>query len=544
MPQNYCPNCGTAVTFNPNQSKAFCPNCGTAVDAPESALESPKRKFPKSIVTIAVAAVVVVALALVAVNALSGGGYKGAEMSAVKSAIEPLLKSFEGKGRKLELDVDYKAGANVVAETDGMLESLGFSGTISAFEVTALADFILSLNGDDINGSASYTSEVATLSLPDFTDYYLIAPLYPQDDETLGFLADLDVAKAQKTVAAVLEHYFTVTKSDMEVEKGVELSGGDITVKCDKYTINFTYGMLDAWARFAIKEIRKNKNLMETITLMLEANGAPFDAEEALDELELELEDQADYIDADERLFRMSVWVKGNEILGRDIDHIIELSDLKFSYRYLENNSNKHLNISVTTPYDGVGSLKGDLKKEGGAWNGTLKFTVSDDSSYYGTDAVLTLKFSDLKVSGSSLDSMKYEGTIKATTSGTLDGDSVEGVNVTLKFSNDGKGQTIVLSGNAMDVDIGKLTLTYKIDSIGSLKLPKLDEDLGIIFDDDSRDNIARSEAFMEEWDANLSKLEAKLQPIFDSNELYEEFYDNVIYYFIDALESPWYYYG
>ena len=514
-----CAKCGSQVTLPEGITNGFCGTCGEPASAAENAapvvnytepapavsyadpapagsfdnpavFNAPKKGFPVKLVIIVVAALVVIAAAAYFVlPMLTGSSYEKAEAAFFTQAFSQLSAAgtSDSAGSKTDFTVKYKT-----SDDTEFIGDLTLAGTIAQFQQAILADITIATADDSLQTIASYDAEGLTVSMPSINDYFLRQALLGDETD----MSELDMKALADSLTAIMKEYFAITKDITVIEKGVELSVGSVAAKCDKYTIEFTYEMFDRLIRFALDEARSNENLLEFIATTMGEDYDAYDVEDMIDDFE----DDLDYIDADddERLFRMSVWVKGNEIVAREFDKIYELSGVKFTYQFLKNNKTASLNITAKG-IDGVTtSIKGDFTNSGSGWDGTLKGSLKVDS-YYGTDVNLNVKLSSVQTSKDIT-----TGDIRITLSGVVEGDDIN-VSLRLALSDSGGKQVIGISGAYEDyynsIDLGSLTISYAMSEIKSLKLPSYDEDYVLIFNDYSDENIEKIEAFMDDFD-------------------------------------------
>jgi hypothetical protein len=559
-----CPSCGGAVPLPEGRDSGFCPNCGAKVSAPAQAaanwagaperseysfgdpFESPapqlgaandygqyasaaqKKKMawrPSPKLIIIAAAVVAVAAAGVffVLPALGGGAYQKAEVAFIQGIVTKVPLAGD-EGRQIEFDVAYEASD----DTEYYLEiaELALSGELSYAGQAAAASLTLDAYGETTDIEAAFDGNELTLSLPDITRYYIRYMLGGDSGaDTIDF-SSLDQKKLEATLTAVAKEYFRVTDEAADVEKGVTLSGGAASVKCDKYTIDFTQDILAQIGLAAIKELRANDNLMEFICgLALQANSyyyEDYDIDDMMDEFEDmldEVEEGLEDMDGDDRLFRMAVWIKGGEVVARKIDKI-QGSGAVISYQDILTKNARNIEIEVKDGNSSI-SFKGDFEKNGGAWSGTPKFAMS---SYYGEVVSLKAKFSNIKFSGK-----QVTGDINVT--GTFeDGEGMCDLDITLGKSGD--KQTIEIEGEVGDdydtLDIGVLSLSYSSKAVSRVSgSGPSNANYGVTVGDYSDDNLDRAADMSEE-------LEELRYSEYDGNEFMQE----LLYAFEEAVDN------
>ncbi|MDR1689426.1 MAG: zinc ribbon domain-containing protein [Clostridiales bacterium] len=491
-----CISCGADL----EPGVKFCRVCGTKVEAPPAeevsstaGIDSPpaaKPKVSKSVITLAVAVIavaVVAAVGVLAFNAFGGSSYKKAE-SKFLSALLVSAPVVSNKGAEVEFSVEYTPSDDIPGAE--LMDGFGASGTVAYAESSALADVMFSLDGDELKFIGAVSDGFATLQLPDITNYYLKFATATDSDVTVDW-DSLDMNKLNKSVMNVVNKYFALVEENAEVEKGVELRGGDITVKCDRYTIDFDGKLVGELALTGIDELEKNKNLNDFIIEYAEAFDLdPDDYEDGLEEAkETITEFLEDEDEAEERAFRMTVWVSGGEVVSRKIDRISGEPDAVFEYTYLVKGNNAYVEAQMGDGYTTF-EFDGSFEKSGKGWTGSIDGGSSD--SYDSFD--FTVDLTDVNQSGS-----QFTGLIEF----SADIDDDESFDIELALSKDGSSQAAAISGEITSYgesyDIGELNLTYAAKVISSVKVPDLDEDLAVVVNDYSGDYEDNAEEMQDD---------------------------------------------
>ncbi|MDR0944450.1 MAG: hypothetical protein LBM41_07985 [Ruminococcus sp.] len=544
----FCTNCGNEVDLPEGMTSGFCGNCGTKVEmaeadtptveepAPEAVTEpvsepvsepasepvtepasepvaeiaAPKPSIfqNKMLIALIAAAVVILILGSIGVAALFGafgnGSYETAESKTFDALLDINNLGGLSDGYKYELSSKYKPSREVADRLTYMSEDLEdidvvtLSAIISVFDNKALADIKGDAGDYNLHAIGAFDGVVATVAFPEISDYHLAFINDSTEDEDLP---KLNYSKLQKTLKNIEKEYFKIAERSSEVKKNEELSGGDITVKADKYTFKFTKEDYYKFQLFIIDEIRKNDNLMEYITKAgpkdedgyfdddynwVVESSEDYDFEGELDDIASEIDDALfDLSDneLDDTMFRMVAWVYKGNIVSRTFDNTD--SGIGVSYTVLANAKNAYLKAAIDGN-DGSVKLTGNAEREGKSWNGNLRLTTGSDY----TSAKLTFK--NVTLSGEIV-----TGDFSLT--GTLSGDEID---FDIDLSKVDGGQHIEIEGDFDEQDLGSLTLDIKESKIGSLKLPAYDEadriDYEDIYgDDDMRD---RYEEFQEDF--------------------------------------------
>ena len=463
--------------YEPNPYEPVPQQQGSKTWQPEEP-QKPKRRLKLWI--IAAAAVVIIALAAtVTVAAFSGGSsYARAEASFFKELFSAAPVS-ASKGKQFDITASYTAGDYIG------IPDMKVDASIQSTKGQAMIKGNLTADGDKLsNVTICFDGTYATISLPDITNYYLkfaTSGYNGYGDENLDF-SKLDMDQLQKTLESVIKSYFNQVEKYADVDKGVELSGGDVSVTCDKYTIDFTGEFIGEILYESLSAIKKNRNLVSFLGDFSEQIYR--DPDRLMEELEESADNLRDGRNSRERLFRMTVWIKDNKVIARKIDRIQYDDDTRFSYQWLVSGKAAYIDFDMKVGYSFSASLKGSFEKSGSGWSGTPKVTVTDYYDKYS----FKIAFKDMRIDGG-----KLIGSVKA--EGEIDGTPFD---VNLKFDNKNKQQTLTASGEVDNDDIGKWSIAYGAKDIGKVTLPALkrsNEVLGYGTEDyDSRDNRERGE--------------------------------------------------
>jgi hypothetical protein len=455
-----------------------------------------RRVKAKWFIVAAAAVVVVAAGAVFAIPALGANAYQRAEIAFFQGLV-PKVPLTTDEGAEVEFDISYEPSGDVAYLG---VPDIALSGGMSYAGQNAAANFSMVADGETVsNIEAVFDGSELKLSAPDVTRYYLrwaLGGAYPTD--AVDF-SSLDEKKLETSIAAVVKEYFRVTGELAEVEKGVQLSGGGVSVKCDKYTIGFTEDAVAQIGLAAVKELRANDELKEFICgIVLQQNRYYYDDYD-MDDMMSDFEDMLDEAEetlatlgGDGRLFRMTVWIDNGKVVARKLDRIQGADGVELSYRYIRTENAVNIEAGINFN-DGSVSLKGDFEKSGGAWSGTSRLTVVDP--YSGEIASFKadcdgVRFSEKQLSG------------EINISGSLYDEAVCELKMT--FDTDGVRQTARIEGEIGSdyetYDIGVLSLSYSYKSINKVNVSgSADPRYGVIIDDYSDDNLERAAAMSDE---------------------------------------------
>ena len=515
-----CTGCRNTVVLPEGVESGFCPRCGSPVDAaaaeaaphavtlekaPRSETDpfefepySPAARQPearqkpqrqkrriKPWIIAAAAAVAVIAIAGAAwFFFLSGGNsYARAEASFFKEIFNaaPVSSSQGSQGKQIDITASY-VSRDYIGIPDMKLDA-----SIQTAKGQAAAVANLTADDDKLsNVTFAYDGSYATLSLPDITDYYLKFLTSGNSDDKLDF-SKLDTNQLKKTMEEVAKSYFKQVEKHADVDKGVELSAGDMTVKCDKYTIDFTGEFVGEIMKESMSAVKKNRNLVSFLGDLSEQIYS--DEDKLMDEIEEYIDELRDGRNSRDSLFRMTVWIKDSKVISRKIDRIANDSDSKISYLWYVSGKAAYIDFDFRAGRSFSASMKGSFEKGRDGWSGSPKATITDNYDSYS----FKIAFKDLQTNGG-----KLTGSVKA--AGTIDDTPFD---ISLKFDNKNNQQTISLSGEIDRDDIGKWSLSYGSKEISNVSMPKLDREyevLGYSMEDyDTKENYVRGKAMRDD---------------------------------------------
>ena|GEM_PF-2486903 len=486
-----CPNCGAKSSAK----MKFCGTCGGEIKIEERFVVPaiPRRKIRKPLFTILTVIVLlaagVIATARIGVFPIFGNGtYETAEANFFKLLTENISGD---KGYKIDFDAGYTPSEQMILEGAYPENSdLSYSGSLYALAPKFLADVTADIAGTELRGVGVFDGQNLAFSLPDLSNYHV--------QYTNNGVA-LDDKALKTTFTNLIKEYFKLTKKIAEIEKGVELSSGSATVKCDQYTFDFNGEDLSPFITAAIKEIRKNKNFIEFIEHYRTANNIylyrDYDFEQFLDYLDDSFDDFMNK-NGNKRLLRMTVWVKNNMVIARKIDKIYEADDFVISYQFLLDGKNANLE-AVLQGGNNSDSYKitGNFEKQGSAWDGDIRLRYGFSYPIYSDDWYIirydnieqTLR---LNIDGFKITDKKFVGEFR------ISGEFGEyRPNISAMFEINNNRQIITLNGrfgyseyavargwgySNESYDIGKAALSYSLAEIKKIDYPVYDRDYAV----------------------------------------------------------------
>jgi len=341
-----CPNC----TADVSDESVSCRYCGTDLTQPPAyhVYEPVKTgKGLKTKIAVISAAVLATAGILAAVMLNVNLSYDKAEKLFLLKAMssEPLFDAF-GISEGGTVTVKYTPGEYFLnffknAGITGEINPSEFTLGIIASEESASANFAVNSGKTEIvAGEAWYNSKEVVALIPELSDYYFKYDIFDE------LTSPPNSKEMQKIYSGILDEYFKMTKNS-KVEKGGEVSIGDVSVKADMTEIKLS-------AKDVFKLLLSAADVLEDSEIadyMSEVNESfSFDnlrdaVEETLDEMDEDI--------AEATVFTMKVYVKGKDIIKREIalkDPVSGTKLLTFEYGDVKKGAKREQKLVMTIP--------------------------------------------------------------------------------------------------------------------------------------------------------------------------------------------------
>jgi hypothetical protein len=425
-----------------------------------------------------VAAIIAVAVILIT----TADPYKKAE-TAHFAEVLPVTSNMDfADGGSIAYNISFEP-SDMVASMIGLpFTNIGVFGDL---QYNSKSQYLgINISEDDESVAADIYNDFAAnkvlLTLPGISEY-----AYEVETEETEELPEVDTVALIKTGTAISDKYFDIAKENGTYDTAL-LTNGGVDYKCDTFTLEFTGAMLDEFVVFAFDEIDKN----ESLTAYLEAALALDDRDWAEEKEEI-ISGANDTLGddlTDEVLFKMTVYMKGGKILGREINEIYEFPDTAITLYDTKDKANRYqfveyLDKSLSFTYTG------DYTEKDGYLSGTADFVYSVDGE---------------PLAGVAADVVDYKYTAKG---GFIEGeiDAVISVgdykiNADAFFVKDGKTQ-IADFGMELDgdtpVDFGTISYVATYDAANpKITIPEFDDE-HIFYSDDTSSDAAQ--AFAED---------------------------------------------
>ncbi|MCL2678297.1 MAG: hypothetical protein FWE85_04505 [Clostridiales bacterium] len=432
--------------------------------------ETKKRKPASTVITavalVAIAAVIMAILFLL--PALASSSYEKAETNSFKALSQP-LSSISGKGVKYEVSLEYKPGEGAREYLGDNIPDLSLNAVISLVGQKLLAEGRLTIDGDDIDATLAMDGVDISLAFPGLTDFFL---RWATDPNSLTSASDLDMKKLNVTLNNIAKEYFKLADDIAVIDKNVPLSSGKVELKCDRYVMNFKEKDLMKLLISALKEVRKNNNLISYIDDNLGVYGG---FANQLDEMIDSLEDELyNYRGENGTMFRMTVYVHRNQVVARTLDGFPG-SDMVISYQIL--NDGKNMSIDAKLAESGMSySITGDFEKKNGAWEGEAKFVFRNrvwdswEHAFVWEDVTVNLTVEGYKPG------KQPEGKFRLTYSEKDFWGDEQGFDLAVTLAKEGKKQAVtaklIMIVDGERLDLGQFKITYAQTSISKIKMP------------------------------------------------------------------------
>lgn len=470
-----------------------------------------KKKINPLVIILPIALLIIAAAVALVIILFGKTSYKDAEIKYFSELYSGLASVDENENQSgTDININFKLANPQITDI------IGFSDISFDFQSVEQGDNIYNLfniaAGDfQLNAENWIGSDgKLVLSFPDITSVYITG-----DIENGQFEGYADEYKKYlnafgRIVELTSEDYFEMI-GEPEVVKNQKLYIQGTEYTADKAVISLTYGQTAQLAKTFVQNLTNDEEVMEIIC-GLYGFDSDEEAKEALDIYDF-IEDMNYIIDIannDMEAFRMTVWIKGRDIVGRDIVYINCDENVGELFRLYDMpvDEGKIIYLAEGSIFGaaGGGSASADDAEEESyiLINDTAKGVIhSGTLTYSSYDMEVTAEYSDFAVS----DNM-FQGKASA---------DIEGYEVTLDLSQNGESKTVKLSvPNICSVDItsSPSDLEYK-------DIPQIKEGEYIDFNDLS--NGTDSEA-MEKFQQELEDFISELTGYDDS--YYDDPYD------------------
>jgi hypothetical protein len=455
--------------------------------------------------------------------AASGNSYQRAEAKFISSLFDAAaVTSFQS-----DFSVRYRPSPRNVL--DFVIPDVSLTGRVAANQTALFSEIALDIDGEKLsNIQLAFDTDVFMVLLPEISQYFLNIAI-PADIMGLAQQADLsiiDQLKVLSTVSAIGQIYFDLAERNSEVSKDVTISGGGVSLRADRYEINFTEDFISELGIKALNEIKKNKSLIDYIDSIMQSMYGYYymNINDLFDEAEAELRNMS----GTRTVLRMTVWVSGGEIVARSFEDRVNNSFYAL-YKTLNDGSNAHIDAEFRVNDMMQARLLGDFVKSRDGWSGVPKLTVSE---IWGS-SVSELFSISVSIENFDIDGDIVKGVIKS--AGNIE-DMEYDVTVSLdKVSNQ---QSIKVTGrvvyqqydwwsgsyNTVDFDFGELTVQYSYRENVRVALPRINPNFAVNVDDYSPDNVLKAEKMLDDVYEYMNGLSGFMYEIINSilaNTLY-----------------------
>jgi len=250
--------------------------------------------------------------------------------------------------------------------------------------------------------------------------------------------------------------------TDVNLEKGVEVTVNDITTSYNKLTTAISEKEATDIAIAVLEEAKKDEKINEIINSFLELVG---ETEYSFDETIQELKDSKETA-SDEDSLQISIYVDSNGSLeGADIVILDESENYSLSYIAAKKGEDSTSTLKLLEGETELSSIVTEWVESSNGYTGTMDITVNIEDEYVGnTTTTINVEFEDVKYVD------KENGTANGTF--TITSDSFAGTAITFTLVGEKDSQKMDVSINVMGMDIGTLSVDYGMKEYETIEFP------------------------------------------------------------------------
>lgn len=458
-----------------------------------------KSKAPIFIIIGAVflAAVATVILLMLFRNSQSYEKAERAFVNDVLSAFDQVMDTDGGRASEM-----------TITPTNALAELIGYDSLNPTTFKTEMAKIGTDMSGNVqiLNGTKTMISVKEwisdgnmTLLVPEISSLYITADNAADAAETSE---PVDYETVKKAIDSFLDKYFLIVK-DLKPESGVAVTAGEITQKCDVYTIEVDQ-LFESRIRLAILETLQQ--YPEIVDILNRYGDEEIDDAKIAEEIEKCQTDITSYKENGcEKIGTLVAYVYGGKIVGRE--YTSNDGSGSFKYIALESGSSyaAELNCSENGGQNITVTNAGTTTESGSAG------TISAESSSTDIDKfTCTIDYTDFK-----LDDNHVTG--KVTVSSPTAALNVDGV-----FSYDGTTDSAEFDIFVGGTNYGKISLSSKKTDSTPEKTPELTAENSCSINDENDPN---GESFTQDLFSFIDDIDTKFV---DDNGKYEVIYGSL----------------
>jgi len=499
--QLFCSNCGNKVVLPEGKTVGFCGACGTPANA--SLLDSPAmnttsgKKPGKKLGKIVAGLVALAAVGIVAAVSLTiflpmllTTPYQRAEM-AFWSNVVAAMPDVAG-GTQTSFSAAYIPSRDVRNLVGNFVHipEVTVGGTISALGTQMLVDGMFTIDGDRVDMTAAVDGSEITIAMPNISRNFLRFVL---DEEFRAATAGTELNERQfrRTMTNIAREYFAIADRVAEIESGITVRGGGITLTADRHRMTFRESDLMELVLYALREVAANQNLIDfmdenfaELALGFRNNGF---AEAIADAIE-DIEDELDRLRTDDIALRMTVYISNGQIVQRRIDRIMDADDIEIEFRHLVDDGNAFIDFTFNSDTNRI-NFGGRFMQDGRTWTGNGRLTVANRWRDWWTGGWSNWNETviDYSVDGFRFADGLLEGLIEVN---FADGrESFEIITDWSRYGRNGQrvSMTMTFTEFGRSYNLGELILTYTEQSISRLNMPNWDMRNAVIADSSGR---------------------------------------------------------
>ncbi len=250
------------------------------------------------------------------------------------------------------IEMIYSAGS------EKLLSAIMYSNASELLlQIPELSEIFINVSVDDImNGNFADIGNLGTATLPTTDSAFGGSSTLEGTQAILDYIENLDPKVIESILGSVVDAYFEVY-GNSAVKSGGTFTFGDISAACDQYKIDFTGENVMDFASVVLNKLKSNQDVID----LLQGFGLNTSIFDTLTNYVDQAKDQLSDADKNQVIFTMSVFVKGDEMLGRTLsagsDEITIATAAnvngKFAFGFSANTAGEEALIAATGTTDG-----------------------------------------------------------------------------------------------------------------------------------------------------------------------------------------------
>ena len=412
----------------------------------------------------------------------NGSSYEKAErkyFAALMASYESLEKQSQQTHWDFGVDIDSAALEQLLGASAD-LKSFSFSCDSATSGNDIMAQLAAKYGEDELAAATVWQNSKdnsIVMQLPEYITKYLLK--YEINTETTTSAIDTDTVK--QFIYDAAELYFETVK-DSPIEKNVTVTVDNTVITGDKTTIVFTNGLISELQKKIAKLVLANEKYLDLLCSIASSEKDTMTAE-----LNKTISGESGTVEeADEVVFKMYVYTKGDTVLGRELVtnkdvtmlRIFNTSDSAAYFDYIE------ICDAYSADELGISDLNTSMLLAGTSFTIKNRGTIGANGAKTGTvDISSGGAVSDFSAVISYNDVIMNDTTLSGTAVLTIPAATIK-ADITMSTDTDSK-KSVTACVSAGGINIVKLSCSYSPSTLAYTAAPEVNEENGVIFSTD-----------------------------------------------------------